>query len=113
MAARDSGEYYDTNSVIKSGERVDDRSMLDVSIAKKTEQISTAFNSGDLSSVDRESRKDELDGVEQMGIVKNKSSVLIECESEISRHYTAEEMARMDLVDAAKRKDEIERLMTE
>jgi len=63
--------------------------------------------------VNRESRKDELDGVEQLGIVKKKSGSGVLTESEISRHYTAEEMARMDLVDAAKRKDEIERLMTE
>merc|ERR1719397_253081 len=111
MADQDSGELYDARGVVKSGERVDDRSKLDISFAKKSEEISLAFNSGDLSTVDREIRKDKLDGVEQLGIVKNKSGVLTE--SEISRHYTAEEMARMDLVDAAKRKDEIERLMTE
>jgi len=113
MADRDSGELYDTEGVVKSGERVDDRSRFDISFAKKAEQISNAFITGDLSSVNRESRKDELNGVEQLGIVKNKSGSLIE--SEISRHYTytAEEMARMNLVDAAKRKDEIERLMTE
>merc|ERR1719320_1523995 len=46
-----------------------------------------------------------------MGLVKKISSGV--SESEISKHYTSAEMSQLDLVDAAKRKNEYERLMTE
>lgn len=109
----DNLEVYDTHTVVKSGVKVDDMNKLDFNFAKRAEEMSNAFRIGDhIPTSQQERSQNELDGVQQKRLVKNTSTMMEFGESEISKHYTHAEMSTLDDVDAAKRKNDLENLMT-
>jgi len=102
-------EYYSDEQIVKSGEKLDDLSLLELDFARKAEQISAAFSVGDLSSL-KTITGDELNGVQHKRLVSNMDIDFTD--TQITRHFTDEEMALLEGVDASKRKEAIMRMMT-
>jgi len=102
-------EYYSDEQIVKSGEKLDDLSTLELDFAHKAEQISAAFSVGDLSSL-KTITGDELNGVQHKRLVSNMDIDFTD--TQITRHFTEEEMALLEGVDASKRKEAIMRMMS-
>merc|ERR1719193_1187027 len=82
--------------------------MLELDFAKKAEQISAAFSGSDISS-QKTVTGDELNGVQHQRLVSNMDIDF--ADNQITRHFTDEEMALLEGVDASKRKEAIMRMM--
>jgi len=101
--------YYSDEQIVRSGKKLDDLSMLELDFAKKAEQISAAFSVSDLSS-QKTITGDELNGVQHKRLVSKMDIDF--ADNQITRHFTDEEMALLEGVDASKRKEAIMRMMS-